>query len=72
MTAMSPLVVLCACSLFAHAHDEIPKGTLGHPLGTYLTIGGVRADVDNIGVALVLARHLNKRVGALFFLEDKS
>ena len=49
MKAMSALAILCACSLSVHAHDEIPKGKLGHPLGTYLTIEGVRFGVDKIG-----------------------
>jgi len=47
--AMSALAVLCACSLSVHAHDDIPKGKLGHPLGTYLTIEGVRFGVDKTG-----------------------
>jgi len=50
---MSALAVLCACSLSVCAHDEIPKGKLGHPLGTYLTIEGVRFGVDKIGKAKI-------------------
>jgi hypothetical protein len=56
--AMSPLAILCACSLSVHAHEDIPKGRLGHPLGTYLTIEGVRFGVDKIGKAKIDAHTL--------------
>jgi hypothetical protein len=55
---MSALAILCACSLSVPAHDEIPKGRLGHPLGTYLTIEGVRFGVDKIGKAKIDAHTL--------------
>lgn len=58
MKAISALAILCACSLSEDAHDDIPKGKLGHPLGTYLTIEGVRFGVDKIGKAKIDAHTL--------------
>lgn len=59
MKAMSPLAILCACSLSVHAHDDIPKGRLGHPLGTYLTIEGVRAEAGKVGTRTLLVDTIN-------------
>jgi hypothetical protein len=57
--AMSALAILCACSLSVHPHHDVPKGRLGHPLGTYLTIEGVRAEAGKVGTRTLLVDTVN-------------
>ena len=59
MKAMSAFVVLVACQLSAHADDGIPKGRLGHPLGTYFKIEGVRAEAGKVGTQTLLVDAIN-------------
>ena len=39
--------------------DVVPMGKLGHPIGTYLTIEGVRAEQGKVGVRTLLADMVN-------------
>lgn len=59
MKVTSAFVVLIACLLSARAEDAIPKGRLGHPLGTYLTIEGVRAEAGKVGTQTLLVDTIN-------------
>ena len=59
MKAISVLAVLGACLLSAHAESGIPRGRLGHPLGTYLTIEGVRAEAGKVGTQTLVVDTIN-------------
>jgi hypothetical protein len=59
MNAMSAFVVLVACLPSAHADHGIPNGRLGHPLGTYLRIEGVRAEAGKVGTQTLLVDTVN-------------
>ncbi len=46
------IALLSLCLNAAFAEDGVPAGKLGHPLGTYLRIEGVRAEQNMWGVPL--------------------
>lgn len=63
-TAILFTAMMTFCLTAARA-DDIPSGRLGHPLGTYLTIEGVRAEEGKVGVNTLLVDTVNgKRLGA--------
>ena len=59
MRTLSVVTVLAVCLLSAHADDSIPKGRLGHPLGSYLTIEGLRAEAGKVGTQTLLVDTIN-------------
>ncbi|MHC4406997.1 MAG: hypothetical protein ACYTG0_45875 [Planctomycetota bacterium] len=59
MKAMSVLALSCVFLLSAHTESGIPKGRLGHPLGTYLKIEGVRAEAGKVGTQTLLVDTVN-------------
>lgn len=59
MKATLLVTAMMVFSLAAAKADDIPSGRLGHPLGTYLTIGGVRAEKGKVGVNTLLVDTVN-------------
>ena len=59
MKCLTSLAILCSFLCAAHASDDIPQGRLGHPLGTYLTVEGVRAESGKVGVQTLLVDTIN-------------
>lgn len=59
MNVKSGLMILCVFLLSGHAHGSVPEGRLGHPLGTYLTIEGVRAETGKVGTNTLLVDTVN-------------
>jgi len=59
MRTLAALAMLCSLQFTAYADNDIPQGRLGHPLGTYLTIEGVRAETGKVGVQTLLVDTIN-------------
>ena len=53
------LLVTAMLVLTTARAEDIPGGKLGHPLGTYLTIEGVRAEEGKVGVNTLLVDTVN-------------
>lgn len=59
MKAALPVAILMVLTFASAKADDIPNGRLGHPLGTYLTIEGVRAERPKSGVNTLLVDTVN-------------
>jgi len=59
MKAAFLLTVMTVLSLMAAKADDVPNGKLGRPLGTYLTIEGIRAEKGKVGVNTLLVDTVN-------------
>jgi hypothetical protein len=59
MNVKSGVMIACAFLLSARVEGSVPEGTLGHPLGTYLTIEGARAETGKVGTKTLLVDTIN-------------
>ena len=62
MKTFAMLAILTSCLLSANAEDLIPQGRLGHPLGTYLAVEGIRAKSGKVGTQTLLVDKVNGKL----------